>query len=101
MDKNEMKNDKRNQSDGEEEVKEIPGFTKKELQAALTAPKKEKQETATESDQKTMRQIFNEVPRQKECTSEAWRSKRKEVIYKNYRLISVLPALHKLFSSLL
>ena len=56
-----------------------------------------------------MRQIFNEVPQQRGCTPEAWRRKRIKVTYKkgdveeagNYRPICTLPALYKLFSTLL
>ena len=56
-----------------------------------------------------MRQIFNEVLNQRECTPEAWRRITIKVIYKkgdvegagNYRPICTPPALYKLFSTLL
>ena len=56
-----------------------------------------------------MRQIFNEVLKQRDCTSEAWRRKRIKVIYKegdveeagNYRPFCILPALYNFFSTLL
>ena len=54
-----------------------------------------------------VRPVFQEVPKQKECTLEAWR--RIKVIYKkgdveeagNCRPICTLPAVYKLFSTLL
>ena len=54
-----------------------------------------------------VRQIFNEVLHQKDCTLETWRKIRIKVIYKkgdvqdagNYRPICTLPALYKLFST--
>ena len=49
-----MRTGVRNKVDGEGEMKEIPEFTEKEVQAAIDSPpKKEKQETVTESEQKT------------------------------------------------
>ena len=56
-----------------------------------------------------MRQIFNEVLKQRECTPEAWRRQIIKVIYKkgdveeagNYRPTCTLPALYKLFSTLM
>ena len=56
-----------------------------------------------------IRQIFNEVLRQKDCTPEAWRRMRIRVIYKkgdveeagNYRTICTLPASHTQISTLL
>ena len=64
----------------------------KSCRLPLTDSKKEKQETATESEPKTskldeeakelMRQIFNEVLKRRDCTPEAWRRIRIKVIYK-------------------
>ena len=54
----ETENDKGDQSAGVEETKEIPEFTTEELQAAQgQTQKKEKQETATESEPKTSKHV--------------------------------------------
>ena len=56
-DKREMRTGVRNKVDGEGEMKEIPEFTEKEVQAVIdSSSKKEKQETVTESEQKTSKQ---------------------------------------------
>ena len=65
--------------------------------------------TCGEETKEIVRQIFNEVLNQRECTPEAWRRITIKVIYKkgdvegagNYRPICILPALYKLFSTLL
>ena len=62
-----------------------------------------------EETKEWIRQIFNEVLQQKDCTPESWRRIRLKVIYKkgdvqdagNHRSICSLPALYKLFSTLL
>ena len=56
-----------------------------------------------------MKQIFNEVLKQESCTPETWRRIRIKVINQkgneddvgNYRPICTLPALYKLFSTIL
>ena len=55
-----------------------------------------------------VRQIFNEVLKQDDCTPETWRIIRIRVIHKqgnvevgNYRSICTLPALYKLFSTII
>ena len=56
IDKNEMENDKGDQSAGVQETNEIPEFTKEELQVAIDKLNKGKageQETPTESEPKT------------------------------------------------
>ena len=53
-----------------------------------------------------VRQIFNEITKQNECTPEVWKKVKIKVIHKkgdvenvgNYRPICSLPALYKLFS---
>ena len=55
-----------------------------------------------------IRQIFNEVKRQEDCTPETWRIIRIKVMYKKgnveeveeYRPIRTLPALYKLYSTI-
>ena len=62
-----------------------------------------------ETTKEIIRQIFNEVLKQEDCTPETWRKIRRKVIYKkrnmedvgNYRPICTLPALYKLFSTIL
>ena len=56
-----------------------------------------------------MRQIFNEIKKQNECTPEAWKKEKIKVLRKkgdvenvgNYRPICSLPALYKLFTTIL
>ena len=56
-----------------------------------------------------VRQIFNEIIKQNEFTPEAWKKVKIKVIHKkgdvenvgNYRPICSLPALYKLFSTML
>ena len=65
--------------------------------------------TCDETTKVMTRQIFNEVIMQEDCTPETWRRIRFRVIYtkghveevENYRPISTLPALYKLFSTLI
>ena len=62
-----------------------------------------------EETKEWIRQIFNELLQQKDCTPKSWGGIRIKVIYKkgdvqdvgNYRPICSLPALYKLFSTLL
>ena len=62
-----------------------------------------------EETQEMMRQIFNEIIRQNEFTSEAWKKVKIKVLHKkgavenvcNYRPICSLLALYKLFSTIL
>ena len=56
---------------------------------------------------KWMRQIFNEIVQEEECTPQTWRRIRMKVIHKmgdvedagNYRPICSLPVLYKLFAT--
>ena len=90
---------------------ELPEFAQDEAQAAIDKLKKVKQVTTTESGptKEMIRQIFNEVLKQDDCTPETWRRIRIRVIYKkemwkkfrNYRPIRTLPALYKLFSTII
>ena len=114
-----MRTDKGDKSDDEEETKEIPEFTGNAVQTAIDQKKSkagdsngiraEDIKTCYELTEEMIRQIFNEVLRQKDCTPEAWRRMRIRVIHKkgdveeaeNYRTICTLPALYKLFSTLL
>ena len=118
---NETENNKEDQGYDVEETRDIPEVTNEELQAAIsTLKKKANQETATEiraediktCDEETkemVRQTFNEVLKQKDCTPEAWQRKRIKVIHKkgdvedvgNYRPICSLPALYTLFTTVL
>ena len=76
-----------------EEREEIPEFTREELQAAIDRLKKGKAgdsngiraediKACGEETKEMVRQIFNEVPKQKESTPEAWRRIKIKVIYK-------------------
>ena len=91
--KQEMENEKKDQSAGVEETKEIPKFTTEELQVAIDRLKKGKArdsngiraediKTCDKETKEMVRQIFNEVLKQKGCTPEAWRRIRTKVIYK-------------------
>ena len=97
---------------------EMPEFTKNEVQAAIDSLKKGKASDSNgiraedikacgEATKEMIRQIFNEVPNQEDCTPTTWRRIRIKVIRKkgdveeagNYRPICNLPALYKLFST--
>ena len=99
---------------------EIPEITDGEMQSAIKKLKKGKAcdnngisaadiKDCDESTREMIRQIFNEVIRQKDCIPETWRRVRIKVIHKkgseedvgNYRRICTLPALYKLFSTIL
>ena len=98
----------------------IPEITTEELQAAISKLKKGKSPDtdgiraedikACEDETKEMvRQIFNEIIKQNEFTLEAWKKEKIQVLHKegdvenvgNYRPICSLPALYKLFSTIL
>ena len=75
---------KGDKSDEEEEMREIPGFTKKRCRLPSTASKKGKAsdsngiraeniKTCADVTKVMVRLIFNEVTRQKDCTPETWR----------------------------
>ena len=65
--------------------------------------------TCDEETKEMVRQIFNEALKQKGCTPEAWQRIRIKVLHKkgdvedvgNYRPICSLPALYKLFTTVL
>ena len=65
--------------------------------------------TCDDTTKEMIRQIFNEVMKQEDCTPETWRIIRIKVVYKkghveevgNYRTICTLPALYKLCSALI
>ena len=89
-----METIKGDQSAGVEQTKEIPEFTTEELQAAIDRLKKKGEagdsngiraediKACDEETKEMMRQIFNEVLKQRDCTPEAWRRIRIKVIYK-------------------
>ena len=73
--------------------KEIPQFTQEEVQAAIDKLKKGKAsdnngiwaediKTCDATTKEMIRQIFNEVLKQDDCTPETWRRQRIKVIYK-------------------
>ena len=117
IDKNETGNDEGDQKCRCGRDEKFQSSRKKELQAAIDGHQKGKAgdsngiraediKTCDEETKEMARQIFNEVPKQEECTLEAWRRIRIKVIYKkgdveagNYRPICTLPALYILFST--
>ena len=118
--KNETENNKEDHGSDVEETKEIPEFTTEELQAAINRLAKGKSgdsngiraediKTCDEETNEMVRQIFNEVLKQKDCTPEAWQRIRKKVIHRkgdvedvgNYRPICSLLALDKLSTTVL
>ena len=101
-------------------MKKNPEFTMEEMQAPIDRLKRGKSGDSNgirakdikgcdEETKEFIRQIFNEVSQQKDCTPETWRKIRIKVIYMkgdvqdagNYSTICTLPALYKLFSTLL
>ena len=122
-DETEMVSDKNETEHVEKESIEIPEITTDELQDAIKKLKKLKKGKAADSngiraedikacDEETkemVRQIFNEIVKQSEFTLEAWRTVRMKVIHKksdvenagNYRPMCSLPALYKLFTTIL
>ena len=98
----------------------IPEITTEELQSAISKLKKDKSpdsngiraEDITACDEETrdmVRQLFNEIIKRNNFTPEEWKKVKIKVIYKkgdvenvsNYRPICSLPALYKLFSTIL
>ena len=101
-------------NNGTDEMTRIPEIATEELKTAFNKLKK-KQFTrhkgirAEDIKACEMRQIFNEITKQNEFTPEAWKKVNIKVIHKkgdvenvgNYRPICSLPALYKLFSTIL
>ena len=103
-----------------DEMTRIPEITAEELQAAINKLKKGKSpdsngiraediKACDDETKEMVRQIFNEITKQNEFTPEAWKKVTIQVIHKkgdvenvgNYRPICSLPALCKLFSTIL
>ena len=97
-----------------EETAGIPEITTEELQTAINKLRKGKSPDskgirADEETREMVRQIFNEIIKRKEITPEDWKKVTIKVIHKkgdvenvsNYRPICSLPAMHKLFSTIL
>ena len=103
-----------------EETTRIPEITTEELQTAINKLEKGKSpdnrgiraEDIKDCDEETremMRQIFNEIMKRNNFTPEEWKKVKIKVIYKkgdvenvsNYRPICSLPAMNKLFSTIL
>ena len=104
----------------DEQYEEIdPEFTTEWLQAAINRLERqipdsngiisEDIKACDDETREMVRQIFNEIVKQNEFTPEAWKKVRIKVIHKkgdveyvgNYRPICSLPALHKLFTTIL
>ena len=102
------------------EMMRIPEITTEELQTAINKLKKGKSadsngiraediKACDDETRETVRQIFNEIVKKNEFTPEAWKKVRIRVIHKkgdvenvgDYRPICSLPALYKLFSTIL
>ena len=107
-------------NNGTDEMTRIPEITTEEVQTAINKLKKGKSpdsngiraEDVKARDEETremVRQIFNETIKQNEFTPEDWKKVKIKVIHKkrhvenvsNYRPICSLPALYKLFSTIL
>ena len=116
----ETKTNKEKKSCSEDVKNEIPEFTQEEAQAAIDKLKKGKAsdnngiwaediKTCDATTKEMIRQIFNEVLMHDDCTPETWRRIRTQMIYEkesveevgNYRPICALPALYKLFSTVI
>ena len=102
-------------------MKKIPLITDEEIQAAISKLKKGKAsdnngiraedvKNCDVATKETIKQIFNEVLKQESCNPEIWRRIRIKVIHKkktneedfgNHCPICTLPALHKLFWTIL
>ena len=108
------------QSTDTSEMKGIPEITIEELQTAIKKLRKDKSadsngiraegiKACDEETKEMVRQIFNEVVKQKEFTPEAWRKVRIKMIHKkgdvedvgNCRPICSVLALYKLFTTIL
>ena len=100
--------------------KRIPQITSEELQSAISKLKAGKPpdgngiraediKDCSDETREMMRQIFNEVIKRNNFTPEEWKKVKIKVIYKkgdvedvsNYRPICSLPAMYKLFSTIL
>ena len=100
--------------------KRIPEITSEELQSAISKLKVGKSpdgngiraediKDCNDETREMMRQIFNEVIKRNNFTPEEWKKVKIKVIYKkgdvedasNYRPICSLPAMYKLFSTIL
>ena len=103
-----------------DEMTRIPEITTEELQDAINKLKKGKSpdsdgiraediKACDDETREVVRQIFNEIIKQNEFTPEAWKRVKIKVFHKkrdvenvgNYRPICSLPALYKLFSTIL
>ena len=103
-----------------DETAGIPEITTEELQTAINKFKKGKSpdskgiraedvKACEEETREIVRQIFNEIIKRNELTPEDWKKVTIKVIHKkgdvedvsNHRPICSLPALHKLFSTIL
>ena len=107
-------------TDDTEEVTIIQEITTKELQEAIKKLEKSKSpdsdgiraedlQACDDETREMVRQIFNEIIKQNEVTLEAWKKVKIKLLHKksdvenvgNYRPICSLPALYKLFSTIL
>ena len=91
----------------------IPEFTTSEIQDAIdrlnSGVRAEQLKNCSDRTKPKIRQIFNEILRQRDCTPKTWRKIRLQVIHKkedredagNYRPICSLPVLYKLFATIL
>ena len=119
-DETEMESDKNETENDEKEMIEMPEITTDELQKAIKRLKKGKAadsngiraediKACDEETKEMVRQIFNEIVKLKGFTLQAWRRVRIKVIHQkgdvenvgNYRPICSLPALYKLFTTIL
>ena len=102
------------------EFEPIPEFTTSEIQDAVdrlkrgktgdgSAVRAEQLKNCSDRTKQKIRQIFNEILRQRDCTPKIWRKIRIQVIHKkgdredagNYRPICSLLILYKLFAKIL
>ena len=100
--------------------KRIPEITSEELQSAISKLKTGKSpdgngiraediKDCNDETREMMRQIFNEIIKRNNFTPDEWKKVKIKVIYKkgdvedvsNYRPICLLPAMYKLFSTIL
>ena len=97
-----------------EEMTRIPEITTEELRTAISSPdgngiRAEDIKACDDETREMVREIFNEIIKQNEFTPEAWMKVKIKVIYQkgdidnvgNYRPICSLPALYKLFTTIL
>ena len=112
--------EKNNSEQEESDEERIPEITSEEIQAAICKFKSGKSpdgngiraediKDCSEETREMMRQVFNEVIKRNNFTPEEWKKVKIKVIHKkgdvedvsNYRPICSLPAMHKLFSTIL